>query len=93
MYTNVAMQSPLGTRLVVPSDAILDSGERQLIFIHLGGGQLEWRTVQLGIRAGDWVEVLSGLKEEEHIVTSANFLLDSESQLKAAVSGMKGMQH
>jgi Cu(I)/Ag(I) efflux system membrane fusion protein len=93
MYTNVAMQIPLGTRLVVPSDAILDSGERQLIFIHLGGGQLEWRTVQLGIRAGDWVEVLSGLKEEEHIVTSANFLLDSESQLKAAVSGMKGMQH
>ena len=78
---------------MVPSDAILDSGERQLIFLHLGGGQLEWRTVKLGIRAGDWVEVLEGLKEDEHIVTSANFLLDSESQLKAAVSGMKGMQH
>ena len=48
---------------------------------------------KLGVRAGDWVEVLEGLKEDEHIVTSANFLLDSESQLKAAVSGMKGMQH
>ena len=93
MYANVALTIPLGTRLVVPSDAILDSGERQLIFLHLGGGQLEWRTVKLGIRAGDWVEVLEGLKEDEHIVTSANFLLDSESQLKAAVSGMKGMQH
>ena len=93
MYANVELKIPLGTRLVVPSDAILDSGERQLIFIHLGGGQLEWRTVKLGVRAGDWVEVLAGLKENEHIVTSANFLLDSESQLKAAVSGMKGMQH
>ena len=93
MYANVELKIPLGTRLVVPSDAILDSGERQLIFIHLGGGQLAWRTVKLGVRAGDWVEVLEGLKEDEHIVTSANFLLDSESQLKAAVSGMKGMQH
>jgi Cu(I)/Ag(I) efflux system membrane fusion protein len=93
MYANVALTIPLGTRLVVPSDAILDSGERQLIFIHLGGGQLAWRPVKLGVRAGDWVEVLEGLKENEHIVTSANFLLDSESQLKAAVGGMKGMQH
>jgi Cu(I)/Ag(I) efflux system membrane fusion protein len=93
MYTNVELHVPLGTRLVVPTDAILDTGERQLIFLHLGGGQLEWRTVKLGIRAGDWVEVREGLKEDEHVVTSANFLLDSESQLKAAVGGMKGMQH
>jgi Cu(I)/Ag(I) efflux system membrane fusion protein len=93
MYTNVELNVPLGTRLVVPTDAILDTGERQLIFLHLGGGQLEWRTVKLGIRAEDWVEVLAGLKEDEHVVTSANFLLDSESQLKAAVGGMKGMQH
>ena len=93
MYANVELKIPLGTRLVVPTDAILDSGERQLIFIHLGGGQLEWRTVKPGVRAGDWVEVVEGLKEGEHVVTSANFLLDSESQLKAAVSGMKGMKH
>jgi Cu(I)/Ag(I) efflux system membrane fusion protein len=93
MYANVELKIPLGTRLVVPTEALLDSGERQLIFIHLGGGQLEWRTVRPGIRTGDWVEVVEGLKEGEHVVTSANFLLDSESQLKAAVSGMKGMQH
>jgi Cu(I)/Ag(I) efflux system membrane fusion protein len=93
MFANVELKIPLGMRLVVSTDAILDSGERQLIFIHLGGGRLEWRTVKLGVRAGDWVEVLEGLKEEEHIVTSANFLIDSESQLKAAVSGMKGMKH
>ncbi len=93
MYANVAMKIPLGARLVVPTEAILDSGERQLIFLHLGEGRLEWRTVKLGVRAGDWVEVLEGLKEDEHIVTSANFLLDSESQLKAAVGGMQGMKH
>lgn len=93
MYANVALTIPLGTRLVVPTEAILDSGEQQLIFLHLGEGRLAWRTVKLGLRAGDWVEVLEGLKEDEHIVTSANFLLDSESQLKAAVGGMKGMQH
>jgi Cu(I)/Ag(I) efflux system membrane fusion protein len=49
--------------------------------------------VKLGLRAGDWVEVLEGLSEGDHIVTSANFLIDSESRLKAAVGGMKGMQH
>jgi len=93
MYANVALQIPLGTRLVVPTEAILDSGEQQIIFLHLGEGRLEWRTVKLGVRTGDWVEVVEGLKEGEHIVTSANFLLDSESQLKAAVGGMQGMKH
>lgn len=91
MYANVEIKIPLGTRLVIPRDAVLESGERQLLFIHHGGGQLEWRSVQLGARAGDWLEVLEGLKEGEHVVTGANFLIDSESQLKAAISGMAGM--
>ena len=91
MYANVELKIPLGTRLAVPRDAIIESGERQLIFIHHGGGKLEWRTVKLGVRAGDWVEVAEGLKEGDHIITSANFLIDSESQLKAAVGGMAGM--
>lgn len=93
MYTNVELKIPLGTRLAVPRDAIIESGERQLIFIHHGGGKLEWRTVTVGVRAGDWVEVVKGLKEGDHIITSANFLIDSESQLKAAVGGMAGMKH
>jgi Cu(I)/Ag(I) efflux system membrane fusion protein len=93
MYANVELKIPLGTRLAIPRDAILESGERQVIFIHHGGGKLEWRTVKLGVQAGDWAEVLEGLKEGDHIVTSANFLIDSESQLKAAVGGMKRMQH
>jgi Cu(I)/Ag(I) efflux system membrane fusion protein len=93
MYANVELKVSLGTRLAVPRDAVLETGERQLVFIHHGGGQLEWREAKVGLRSGDWVEVLEGLKEGEHIVTSANFLLDSESQLKAAVGGMKGMKH
>ena len=91
MYANVALKIPLGARLAVPRDAIIESGERQLIFIHHGGGKLEWRSVTLGVSAGDWVEVAEGLKEGDHIITSANFLIDSESQLKAAVGGMAGM--
>lgn len=93
MYANVELKIPLGTRLAIPRDAILESGERQVIFIHHGGGKLEWRNVKLGVQAGDWVEVAEGLKEGDHIVTSANFLIDSESQLKAAVGGMAGMKH
>jgi Cu(I)/Ag(I) efflux system membrane fusion protein len=54
---------------------------------------LEWRTARLGLQAGDWVEVVEGVQEGEHVVTSANFLIDSESRLKAAVGGMRGMQH
>ena len=65
----------------------------EVIFIHHGDGKLGWRNVKLGAQAGDWVEVAEGLKEGDHIVTSANFLIDSESQLKAAVGGMKGMKH
>jgi Cu(I)/Ag(I) efflux system membrane fusion protein len=93
MYANVELKIPLGTRLAIPRDAILESGERHVIFIHHGGGKLEWRNVKLGVQAGDWVEVAEGLKEGDHIVTSANFLIDSESQLKAAVGGMQGMKH
>jgi len=93
MYTNVELRIPLGTRLAIPKEAVLESGERQVIFIHHGGGTLEWRNVKLGIRSGDWLEVSEGLQEGDHIVTSANFLIDSESRLKTAVAGMQGMQH
>lgn len=89
MFTNLELKIPLGTKLVVPKDAVLETGQRRLIFIHHGGGRLEWRSVRTGLRADDWVEVLEGLKEGEHVVTSANFLIDSESQLKAAMGGMK----
>lgn len=93
MYTSLELKIPLGERLAVPKNAVLDSGERQIIFIHLGNGYLEWREVKIGQRSGDWVEILDGLQEGEHVVTSANFLIDSESQLKSAIGGMPGMKH
>ena len=93
MYANVELKIPLGMRLAVPRDAVLETGERQIIFINHGEGKLEWRNAKLGVQAGDWVEILEGLKEGEQIVTSANFLIDSESQLKSAVGGMAGMNH
>ena len=91
MYANVELSIPLGNRLVVPKDAVLDSGERRILFIHHPDGRLEWRPAVVGVRGDGWVEILEGLTEGEHIVTTANFLLDSESQLKAAVGGMQGM--
>lgn len=93
MYANVELKVPLGLRLAVPKDAVLETGERKIIFIHHGGGKLEWRTVATGLRANEWVEITEGIQAGEHIVTSANFLIDSESQLKAAVGGMAGMKH
>lgn len=93
MYANVELKIPLGRRLAVPRDAVLESGERHIIFIHHGGGKLEWRNAALGVQAGDWIEIREGLKEGEHIVTSANFLVDSESRLKSAIGGMAGMTH
>jgi Cu(I)/Ag(I) efflux system membrane fusion protein len=93
MYANVELNVPLGLRLAVPKDAVLETGERKIIFIHHGGGKLEWRNVATGVRGSEWVEITEGLQAGEHIVTSANFLIDSESQLKAAVGGMAGMKH
>jgi Cu(I)/Ag(I) efflux system membrane fusion protein len=93
MYANVELNVPLGLRLAVPKDAVLETGERKIIFIHHGGGKLEWRNVTTGVRGAEWVEITEGIEPGDHVVTSANFLIDSESQLKAAVGGMAGMKH
>jgi Cu(I)/Ag(I) efflux system membrane fusion protein/cobalt-zinc-cadmium efflux system membrane fusion protein len=85
MYVNVVLQVPLGNQLVVPVSGVLQSGTRQIVFVERGAGYLEPREVQLGPQAGDEYIVLKGLKSGERIVTSANFLVDSESQLQAAI--------
>jgi len=86
MFVNVALQVPLGIQLVIPASGVLQSGTRQIVFVDRGAGNLEPRDVQLGPQAGDEFIVLKGLKAGERIVTSANFLIDSESQLQAAIS-------
>jgi len=85
MYVNVELQVPLGNHVVIPASGVLQSGMRQVVFVDRGGGYLEPRDVQLGAQARDEYIVLKGLKAGERIVTSANFLIDSESQLQAAI--------
>ena len=77
-----------GKVLTVPTSAVIDSGTKQVVLVRLAEGRFEPRAVTLGKRNDSVVEVLGGIKEGEQVVTSANFLLDSESNLKAALSGM-----
>jgi Cu(I)/Ag(I) efflux system membrane fusion protein len=91
MYANVELNVNLGTRLAIPQEAVIESGQKQVVFLHHGGGKLEPRLIKTGVKTGEFYEVLDGLKEGEHIVTSANFLIDSESRLKAVVDSMGGM--
>lgn len=89
MYAEVAMQSPQGIGLAVPKTAILDTGSRKLVFVSRGDGRFDPREIQTGALAGEFYEVLAGLQEGEQVVTSANFLIDSESQLSTATGQMK----
>jgi RND family efflux transporter MFP subunit len=84
MYVNVLMKLPLGRQLVVPASAVFHSGTRQIIFVNHGDGQFEPRDVQTGLQVGEQVVITKGIKAGESIATSANFLMDSESQLQAA---------
>lgn len=85
MQVTVKIHAVQGEKLVVPSEAVLDTGERQLVFVVKGEGSFEPRPVHLGLRSEEFVEVLHGLSEGETIVTSSTFLIDSESRLKSVV--------
>jgi RND family efflux transporter MFP subunit len=85
MFVNVALKVPMGRQLVLPASGVLQSGNRQIAFVDRNDGYLEPRDVELGPRVGDDFIVTRGLKAGERIVTSANFLIDSESQLQAAL--------
>jgi len=84
-FVDVVIDVPLGARLAVPEDAVLDVGTRQIIFVVRGEGEFEPRTVQLGQEAGGWREVRAGVVAGEEVVVGANFLIDSESRFRAAV--------
>jgi RND family efflux transporter MFP subunit len=85
MFVNVSLKVPLGSQLVIPASGVLQSGSRQIAFVERSDGYLEPREVELGTRVGDDFIVTKGLKAGERIVTSANFLIDSESQLQASL--------
>lgn len=84
MFVNVALAAPAGKRLAIPASSIFHSGARNLIFVNKGEGNFEPREVELGPRVGDDYIVQKGIKPGESLVTSANFLIDSEAQLQAA---------
>ncbi len=84
MFVNVDLKTGMGRALVIPASAVLQSGTRQLVFLDHGEGNLEPREIKLGQRVGDDFVVLGGVREHQRVVTSANFLIDSESQLQAA---------
>jgi RND family efflux transporter MFP subunit len=87
MYGEVELQTGGQRSLVVPEGAVLNSGDRQTVFVDRGNGQFEPRQVTIGTQGDGRIEILSGLRAGERIVTSGNFLIDSESQLKAAAGG------
>jgi len=86
MFVDVVQPVELGPALTVPRSAVLDSGSRRMVFIDKGEGNLEPRKVTTGWRYGERVEILNGLKEGDEVVTSGNFLLDSESRMRSAGS-------
>ena len=90
MYGNVTVQTDAVHTLVIPKEAVLETGLRQLVFLDRGQGRYEPASVKLGRRSQNDVEVLEGLTEGDRIVTSANFLLDAESKL-ASASSMQAM--
>ena len=82
MFANVEINVSSGARLVIPREAVLDSGTRQIVYVEKKPGTYEMRVVTLGVRGEDYVEVLKGIRKGERVVTSGNFLIDSESQLR-----------
>lgn len=85
MYAEVKLEADLGQRLTVPEEAVIIAGETRVVFEDLGGGRLAPRIVQTGQRAGGRIEILSGLEPGDKVVTSGNFLIASESRLKAGI--------
>ena len=88
MFAEVEL--PVGGRgkvLTVPNSAVIDSGTRRIVLVQLAEGRFEPREVKLGARSDDYVEIMGGVKDGEPVVVSANFLIDAESNLKAAIAG------
>ena len=88
MFGDVTLAGDERSALTIPADAVIPTGERDVVFVSLGGGRFSPREVKLGAKSGDQVEVLTGLVEGEEVVTRANFLIDSESALRASLASL-----
>jgi Cu(I)/Ag(I) efflux system membrane fusion protein len=91
MYATVRFNTAAQSALAVPRSAVVQTGERALVFVDMGGGQLMPHAVTLGRSGSDYIEVLSGVDAGQRVVTSAQFLIDSESNLSELMKGMAGM--
>jgi len=86
LFCQVLVDAGLGKHLAVPQEAVLDTGARQVVFVENGRGHFEPRLVTLGDAGDDLVEIKHGVKAGDQVVTSANFLIDSESRFRAALN-------
>lgn len=93
MYATVMLDVDLGMGIAIPEDAVIDTGERKIVFVAHDGGHFEARSIEVGISIEGAVQVLSGLTEGESIAETGQFLLDSESRLRAASAGGKTPTH
>lgn len=89
MYAQLQIDAQKHRGLAVPKSAVLESGRRTLVLVDRGQGRFEPRSVKLGLRGEEMTEILDGLREQESVVVGANFLIDAESNLKAAVSAFE----
>lgn len=95
MFVNATVKAPLGSSIVVPVSAVMDTGQRQVVWVEMKPGMFEPRDVKVGTRVGDNVQILSGLKAGEKVASSGGYLIDSEAQLKGgggAHAGHEGMK-
>ncbi len=90
MFGEVTLQTEKREGLRIPADAVIDSGTKKVVFVALDEGKFQPREIQVGSITGDDVEVVSGLQAGDHVVTRANFLVDSESRLRASLAAMGG---
>lgn len=93
MFVSARIKSDIGEKLAVPEDAVLDTGLRKIVYLSKPGDLLESREIKTGRKAEGYYEVIEGLDEGDIVVTSGNFLIDSESRMKSAVAGEAGHQH
>jgi len=89
MYVNAELAMDMGQALTIPVSAVMPTGTRNVVFVDKGEGKLEPRMVELGTKYADIYEVKSGLKENERVVASANFLIDAESKVQGALKGFE----
>jgi multidrug efflux pump subunit AcrA (membrane-fusion protein) len=88
MYATVRLLTPARSALTVPSSAVVQTGQRTLVFVDMGGGRLMPHDIEIGRASGDYTEVLTGVEPGQRVVTSAQFLLESESNLGEVMRSM-----